>query len=64
MTPNIKGEHYRVTKDEANYLKNKFKITGVPHYALVNKKGEVVKKKISFPSNAEVKKMLEEELRK
>ena len=46
MIPDIKGEHYRVSSDELNYLKDKFKITGIPHYMLVNKKGEVVKGKV------------------
>ncbi len=42
MIPNIKGEHYRVSQDEWNYLASKFNISGIPHYAIVNKKGEVV----------------------
>jgi len=42
MIPDIKGEHYRISKDQWNYLSNKFNITGIPHYVLVNKKGEVV----------------------
>ena len=42
MIPNIKGEHYRVSQDEWNYLTNKFKVSGIPHYLIVNKKGEVV----------------------
>lgn len=43
MIPTIKGEHYRVSADEWNYLKIKFNITGIPHYTLVNKEGKVVK---------------------
>ncbi|WP_372753913.1 TlpA family protein disulfide reductase [Mariniflexile sp.] len=60
MIPDIKGEHYRVSSDDWNYLKEKFKITGIPHYALVNKEGVVVKDKIYFSSsNEEFKKLLE-----
>ncbi|MDO3695071.1 redoxin family protein [Wenyingzhuangia sp. chi5] len=62
--PNIKGEHYRVTQDEWNYLKDKFKISGIPHYALVNKKGELVNPKLGHHSNSDIKKILEEELNK
>lgn len=43
MIPEIKGEHYRVSQDEWNYLGKKFNITGIPHYTLVNKEGKVVK---------------------
>ncbi|MFD1616268.1 TlpA family protein disulfide reductase [Gelatiniphilus marinus] len=65
MIPDIKGEHYRVSQDEWNYLASKFKITGIPHYTLVNKKGEVVKDKIYFASAMDsFKKLFEEELEK
>ena len=42
MIPNIHGEHYRVSNDEWSYLTSKFNITGIPHYLIVNKKGEVI----------------------
>ncbi|MEP5339850.1 MAG: TlpA disulfide reductase family protein [Algibacter sp.] len=61
---NIKGEHYRVTKDEWNYLSDKFKISGIPHYTLVNKKGEVVKPKMRHNSNVKLKTILSQEIKK
>jgi thiol-disulfide isomerase/thioredoxin len=61
--PNIKGEHYRVTQDEWNYLSDKFNISGIPHYVLVNKKGEVVNPKLGFNSNEGIKRMLEEQMK-
>ncbi|MBN2164908.1 MAG: redoxin family protein [Marinilabiliaceae bacterium] len=42
MIPDIKGEHYRVSQDEWNYLCGKFNISGIPHYVIVNKNGEVI----------------------
>jgi thiol-disulfide isomerase/thioredoxin len=42
MIPGIKGSHFRVTSDEWNIIRAKFKFTGIPHYALVNKGGIVV----------------------
>lgn len=42
MIPDIKGEHYRVSQDQWNYLSSQFGISGIPHYMLVNKTGEVV----------------------
>ncbi|MBD0832394.1 thioredoxin-like domain-containing protein [Aestuariibaculum sediminum] len=47
MIPNIKGEHYRVSTDEWNYLKSKFNITGIPHYLLIDKEGNIVKRNTS-----------------
>ncbi|WP_242202344.1 redoxin family protein [Aestuariivivens insulae] len=43
MIPDIKGEHYRVSKDEWNHLSSRFNITGIPHYLLVDKEGNIVK---------------------
>jgi len=51
MIPDIKGEHFRFKNDEWNYLKTRFKISGIPHYVLVNKTGEVVRDKIYFASS-------------
>jgi thiol-disulfide isomerase/thioredoxin len=42
MVTEIKGEHYRVSTDEWNILSAAFKIGGIPHQVLVNKRGEVV----------------------
>ncbi|MFI0429662.1 redoxin family protein [Mariniflexile sp. HMF6888] len=47
MIPDIKGEHYRVSSDEWNYLTQQFNISGIPHYLLVNKEGQVVKRNTS-----------------
>jgi len=55
VIPDIKGEHYRVSQDEWNYLKSKFKISGIPHYVLVNKKGEVVNPDLGHLGNSEIK---------
>lgn len=61
---NIKGEHYRVSKDEWNYLSEKFKITGIPHYTLVDREGEVVKRKLGHRNNDKLKVLLESEMAK
>ncbi len=63
MIPDIKGEHYRLKKDEWNYLASKFKISGIPHYVLVNKEGKVVRDKIHFLfGNTEFEQMISEYL--
>jgi thiol-disulfide isomerase/thioredoxin len=58
MIPNIKGEHYRLTQDEWNFLSSKFNITGIPHYVLVGKQGEVIEPHLKFLSNPEIKQLL------
>jgi thioredoxin-related protein len=63
MIPEIKGEHYRLSTDDWNYLAAKFNISGIPHYVLVNKKGEVVNPKLGFNSNEGIKRMLEEQMK-
>jgi len=60
--PNIKGEHYRVSQDEWNYLTQKFNISGIPHYVLVNKNGEVVNPKLGHNSNESLKVILEKHM--
>jgi thiol-disulfide isomerase/thioredoxin len=64
MIPNIKGEHYRVSSDEWNYLCAKFNISGIPHYTLVGKDGRVINPNLSHMGNdgikAELKKWMNE----
>ena len=60
--PDIKGEHFRVSQDEWNYLSQKFNISGIPHYTLVNKKGEIVRAKMRHRDNKSLKKTLEKQI--
>ena len=59
MIPDIKGEHYRVSNDEWNYLKEKFNISGIPHYVLVGKSGEVINPEFGHFDNQLLKTQLE-----
>lgn len=40
MIPDIQGLHYRLNKEQWNYLCNKFDIDGIPSYVLVDKTGK------------------------
>jgi len=40
MIPEIKGDHYRLSKKQWRYIGEKFKFTGVPSYVLVTKNGK------------------------
>lgn len=58
MIPSISGEHYRVSEDEWNILSDKFKISGIPHYTLVGKNGNVINPHLPHLQNSELKAML------
>ncbi len=58
MIPSISGEHYRVSEDEWNILSDKFKISGIPHYTLVSKNGNVINPHLPHLQNSELKAML------
>jgi thiol-disulfide isomerase/thioredoxin len=47
----IEGEHYYASDDEYKLLSAKFNISGIPHFVLVNKQGEVVNDAAPRPSN-------------
>lgn len=58
MIPTIKGEHYRVSADEWNFLCDKFKISGIPHCVLVGKGGDVINSHLSYMGNQQLKTLL------
>lgn len=58
MIPDIKGEHYRVSNDEWNYLKEMFNISGIPHYVLVGKNGAVINPNFGHYDNDALKSKL------
>lgn len=39
--PGIKGEHYRISDDQFDRLKERFNINGIPHYIVVDKQGKI-----------------------
>lgn len=58
IMPGIKGEHYRVTDDQYNLLARQFQISGIPHYAIVNKSGGVVDGHFQWSQTDQIKKRL------
>jgi thiol-disulfide isomerase/thioredoxin len=59
LMPGIKGEHYRVSNDQYNFLSKLFQINGIPHYAIVNKQGTVVDGNFQWSEISQIKKQLE-----
>jgi thiol-disulfide isomerase/thioredoxin len=49
----IEGDHYFVDKNAWQELKNKFGISGIPHYLLIDKNGVVVDKEADRPSSGD-----------
>ncbi|MEY8592172.1 TlpA disulfide reductase family protein [Butyricimonas hominis] len=62
MIPNIGGEHYRLTRKQNKYLTDRFNITGVPFYLLVNKKGEVVYETVGFMGCEKMRELIKKEI--
>lgn len=60
MIPNIKGEHFRLTQSQWDYLGKTFKVSGIPTYLVVDTEGNVTYKQTGFPG---VPKMKEELLK-
>ncbi|SMO77854.1 TlpA family protein disulfide reductase [Solitalea koreensis] len=52
---NIQGEHYLLNNNEYNELAAKFKITGIPHYLLIDKQGRIRDEDAKFPGMPELK---------
>ena len=58
MIPTIKGEHYRLSADEWNLLCGKFNISGIPHYMLVGKDGNIINPNFGHLENEQLKSTL------
>lgn len=46
----LTGEHFLLTNDQYATLSAEFGITGIPHYVLIDKKGNIISKNASRPS--------------
>ncbi|WP_187294758.1 TlpA family protein disulfide reductase [Chitinophaga pinensis] len=58
IMPGIKGEHYRLSTDQFNQLSGMFNIVGIPHYAIVDKRGTIINKNFIWTQNDQVKEQL------
>ena len=59
LIPDIKGQHYRLKNDEWNFLKSMFNVTGIPHYVLVGKTGEIINPDFGHFDNTKLRVELE-----
>lgn len=50
----MKGEHILLNKEQYEYLKNKFSISGIPRYILLDKTGEIINPDAPRPDSEEI----------
>ena len=62
MLKDIDGDHYYLTKEQYNYILNKFESDGIPTYAIYNTSGEQTYKNIGFPGSDTIKNEIEKAL--
>ena len=57
--PDIRGEHYRLSNSQWEYICKHFEINTIPHYMVVDKSGKIIDPKSPIEkSNNELKEML------
>jgi thiol-disulfide isomerase/thioredoxin len=44
----IKGEHYLLSKEQSDELRNIYEVTGIPHYIIIDKKGTILGKEYNL----------------
>lgn len=49
MIPDLKGQHYRLNKNQWNYLRKTLNAKGVPTYIIINKEGNQSYHSVGFP---------------
>lgn len=59
MIKEIDGDHYYLTKEQYNYILQKYESNGIPTYAIYDTKGNQTYKSIGFPGNDVIRKELE-----
>ncbi len=62
MIGDIGGEHYWLNEEEWKAVCDKFKIAGIPHYQIYNKKGEQSFQHTGYPGNDTMKAEFEKAL--
>ena len=63
MIKDIDGDHYYLTKEQYNYILNKYESEGIPTYAIYNTQGEHTYKTIGFPGVDSIKNEIEKALK-
>ena len=59
MIKEIDGDHYYLTKEQYNYILDKYESDGIPTYAIYDPQGKMTFKKIGYPDVNQFKKEIE-----
>ena len=59
FTKDIKGEHYRITREAWNQLAVQYKINGIPRYMMLNKYGAIIEDQARYWGDNLKKRLLE-----
>ena len=59
MIKDIDGDHYYLTKEQYNYILDKYESNGIPTYAIYDPQGKMTFKKIGYPDVNQFKKEIE-----
>jgi thiol-disulfide isomerase/thioredoxin len=55
----LTGEHILLNKEQMDEARQAFNISGIPHYGIINQRGEIIVQKASGPSQYQTQKELE-----
>lgn len=59
MIKDIDGDHYYLTKEQYNYILDKYESDGIPTYSIYDPQGQMTFKKIGYPDVNQFKKEIE-----
>jgi hypothetical protein len=65
MIPDIKGQHYKLDKDQQKYIYDFFKVKSIPRYILIGKNGKIVTDDVGSKAyaNEDLKILFDEQLK-
>ena len=55
MIPDLPGEHFRLTKEQWEYIGKTFEFDGIPAYFFVDRKGNIKDKQVGYPGVQKMK---------
>lgn len=62
MMIQIKGEHFRISREQMSYLQSKFGLQGLPSYLILDRTGKPVYSHSGFEGNNIIKEIIDKEL--
>lgn len=64
MYKTIEGDHFRLTDAQFKGVMEKFEVSGIPHYVLIDRQGNILWQHTGYPGNDEVQSQIEVALAK